>query len=249
MPNVEWSIQEIARFAHTTSRTLRHYGQLGLLEPSRIGSNGYRYYDEDSLIRLQRILLLRDLGLSLNSIAGVLRDQNETVPALHTHLRWLAAEQKRLDRQIRAVENTITAQEKGDALMVKEMFDGFDHVQYKDEVKQRWGAAAFAAGDHWWSSKTAEQKEAHTAEHRQIAADYALARDGGLAPGCAAVQTIVARHLAWLNLSAAHTGGPITPERFTGYGEMYATDERFAANYGGAAGAEFVRDAIREYVE
>ena len=59
------SIQDIARLAGTTSRTLRHYDDIGLLEPSRIGANGYRYYDQHALVRLQRILLLRDLGLGL----------------------------------------------------------------------------------------------------------------------------------------------------------------------------------------
>jgi DNA-binding transcriptional MerR regulator len=68
----EWSIQDLARAAGTTSRTLRYYGQLGLLAPSRIGSNGYRYYDQESLVRLQRILLLRELGLGLPAIADVL---------------------------------------------------------------------------------------------------------------------------------------------------------------------------------
>lgn len=43
---MEWSIQDLARIAGTTSRTLRHYGHRGLLEPSRVGRNGYRYYDE-----------------------------------------------------------------------------------------------------------------------------------------------------------------------------------------------------------
>ncbi len=51
---MDWSIQDIARLAGTTSRTLRHYGDVGLLEPTRIGSNGYRYYDEQALARLQR---------------------------------------------------------------------------------------------------------------------------------------------------------------------------------------------------
>ncbi|MGI5055026.1 MerR family transcriptional regulator, partial [Streptomyces sp. JAC18] len=54
---MEWSIQEIARRAGTTGRTLRHYGDVGLLEPSRKGANGYRYYDQEALVRLQRILL------------------------------------------------------------------------------------------------------------------------------------------------------------------------------------------------
>ena len=69
---MEWSIQDIARRAGTTSRTLRYYDAIGLLEPSRIGSNGYRYYDQAALVRLQRILLLRELGLGLPAIAEAL---------------------------------------------------------------------------------------------------------------------------------------------------------------------------------
>ena len=49
---MDWSIQEIAKLAGTTSRTLRHYDDIGLLAPARIGSNGYRYYDDAALVRL-----------------------------------------------------------------------------------------------------------------------------------------------------------------------------------------------------
>ena len=74
----EWSIQQIAKLAGTTSRTLRHYGDIGLLPASRVGANGYRYYDQAALVRLQRILLLRDLGLGLPQIADVLgRESSE----------------------------------------------------------------------------------------------------------------------------------------------------------------------------
>ena len=48
-----------------TSRTLRHYEQVGLLTPASTGANGYRYYGEPELRRLQRILLLRELGVGL----------------------------------------------------------------------------------------------------------------------------------------------------------------------------------------
>ena len=54
---MELSIQEVARATGTTSRTLRHYDGIGLLTPSRIGHNGYRYYDDAGLVRLHRILL------------------------------------------------------------------------------------------------------------------------------------------------------------------------------------------------
>ena len=59
----EWSIHEVAQRSGVTTRTLRHYDDIGILAPTRTGANGYRYYGAEALVRLQRILLLRDLGL------------------------------------------------------------------------------------------------------------------------------------------------------------------------------------------
>jgi len=154
----DWSIQDIARIAGTTSRTLRHYDELGLLTPSRIAANGYRHYDRDSLVRLQRILLLRDLGLGLPAIARVLDDRRDAAPALRDHLTWLRDERDRLARQIASVEATIHAVEEGGELVAEEMFDGFDHTQYKEEVEERWGKEAYAASDRWWRGMTAEER-------------------------------------------------------------------------------------------
>ena len=95
-----WSVQQVARAAGTTSRTLRHYDDIGLLPPARVGANGYRYYDDDDLVRLQRILLLRDLGLALTTIAEVLDGERDAVAALRTHLDLLVQERERLDRRI-----------------------------------------------------------------------------------------------------------------------------------------------------
>jgi DNA-binding transcriptional MerR regulator len=139
---MDWSIQEVAKLAGTTSRTLRHYDDIGLLEPARVGSNGYRYYDRAALVRLQRILLLRELGLGLPAIAEVLDGQRDESRALAGHLEWLRQEQDRLARQVASVERTIEALEGGEQIMAKDMFDGFDHTQYREEVEQRWGADA-----------------------------------------------------------------------------------------------------------
>src|SRR5690625_4429472 len=92
-PPSEWSMHEITRHTGTTSRTLRHYDQVGLLPPSRIGANGYRYYDTDALLRLQRILLLRRLGLGLTQIGEVLDARVGEREALLTHLDLLRLEQ------------------------------------------------------------------------------------------------------------------------------------------------------------
>jgi DNA-binding transcriptional MerR regulator len=249
MPAPDWSIQEIARLAGTTSRTLRHYGNIGLLPPSRIGANGYRHYDRDRVVRLQRILLLRGLGLGLPDIARVLDDETDAPGALRGHLEWLRTEQQRLARQIASVETTIRALEDGEEIMAEEMLNGFDHTQYKDEVVERWGADAYAKGERWWRSKSDAEKKAYQQQHADIARDYAAARQAGLAAGSDEVQAIVARHVDWLNLAAAVTGGVISAQRLLGYGDMYVSDARFAANYGGHDGAEFVRDAFAVYTQ
>ena len=247
MSEIEWSIVEVARLAGTTSRTLRHYGQVGLLPPTRIGSNGYRYYDAAALTRLQRILLLRELGLGIPAIAEVLAGQSDSALALGTHLELLHREKERLDRQIASVETTIRTLQEGGQLMAQDMFDGFDHTRYKTEVEERWGADAYRAGDSWWKAMSEDDRAAFQERHRQIAADYQAARDAGETPQSERVQSIVARHVDWLNLSASVTGGEITAQRLRNYGDMYVGDPRFAANYGGLEGAEFVRDAFDFY--
>jgi DNA-binding transcriptional MerR regulator len=244
---MDWPIQEVARLAGTTSRALRHYGDVGLLAPSRIGANGYRYYNEDALARLQRILLLRELGLGIPAIAEVMNGQTDNARALQTHLGALEREKQRLDRQIASVELTIRKLEGGEQLMADEMFDGFDHTRYEEEVTKRWGADAYARSDAWWRSKSEAERKQYQAEHTQIAADYAEARADGDAPDSARVQAIVARHVDWLNLAAAVTGGPVTATKLRGYGDMYVGDPRFAKNYGGPDGAAYVRDAFAAY--
>jgi MerR family transcriptional regulator, thiopeptide resistance regulator len=244
---MEWSIVEIARLAGTTSRTLRHYADVGLLMPTRIGSNGYRYYDADALVRLQRILLLRELGLGLPVIGEVLAGQSDSSLALTNHLGWLEQERERLDRQIASVENTLADLETGKELMAERMFDGFDHVQYRAEVELRWGADTYRTSDAWWRSKSKDEQRAHQAQHTGIADDYQRARDSGESADSDSVQAIVARHVEWLDLAAAFTGGEITAARLRGYGDMYVGDRRFAANYGGQDGAEFVRRAFIHY--
>ncbi|MGW4118364.1 MerR family transcriptional regulator [Nocardia sp. NPDC004711] len=245
----EWSIQELAKVARTTSRTLRHYGDLGLLPPSRIGSNGYRYYDQESLVRLQRILLLRELGLGLPAIAEVLAGQKDTAAALRTHLELLKHEQDRIARQITSVQTTLRKTEAGEQLMANEVFEGFDHAQYRDEVIERWGKDAWESGNRWWNSMSEAEKKAHLQTHVDIAADYGRAHSDGIPVDSDEVQAIVQRHYDWLGTTP--TGGPVSAQYFNGLGDMYVADPRFAKNYDkhGEGTAEYVRDAMRVYAD
>ncbi|WP_348789093.1 MerR family transcriptional regulator [Leifsonia sp. NPDC080035] len=246
----DWSIQDIARLAGTTSRTLRHYDDIGLLPPTRVGSNGYRYYDRDALVRLQRILMLRDLGLGLPAVARVLDDRRDAAPALRDHLTWLRAERDRLARQIASVESTIHAMEEGEQIMAEDMFDGFDHTRYKDEVEERWGKEAYAVSDRWWRGMSETERAAWQHRQRALAADWMDAAARGVAPDSDEAQALARRHAEWLGDIPATPGygeGGPPAAYLTGLGDMYVADPRFAANYGGVEGATFVRDALRIY--
>lgn len=244
MEGREYGISEVARLAGTTSRTLRHYGDVGLLEPSRIGANGYRFYDTSALTRLQRILLLRQLGLGVARIGEVLDATDET-SALRSHLEWLRAESERLDRQIASVEHTISSIEKGEPLMARDMFDGFDHTQFKEEVELRWGPQAYADSDRWWQGLGSADRQAFMDEHDAIAAAWAELQVAGAPTEGERAQALARRHHAWI--AAGWGGKPPSADQIVGLADMYVADERFAANYGGAQGAAYVRDALTHF--
>jgi DNA-binding transcriptional MerR regulator len=236
------SINGVARLTGTTSRTLRHYDAVGLLAPSDVDGGGRRYYDQAALVRLQRILLLRRLGLGLPQIAEILDRGVSDVAALREHAEGLRRERQRIERQLAAVERTIAAVSEGRPLMAEDMLDGFDHTEYRDEVEQRWGEEAYARSSQWWQSLGKDGQRGFLADSQDLATAWRDAAAAGLPPSDPQVQALAARHIAWIG--SAWGGTTPTAEQVRGLAQMYVDDERFAANYGGAEGAAYVRDAL-----
>tara|TARA_R110002020_G_scaffold5910_14_gene24319 strand:- start:11 stop:778 length:768 start_codon:yes stop_codon:yes gene_type:complete len=252
---MEWSIQEVARSTGVTSRTLRHYDAVGLLRPVGVAAGGQRLYDSAALLRLQRILLLRGLGVGLPRIARVLDESADTDSAdvLEEHLQALRRERERLTRQITAVENTITALRGGEEMTMDTMFDGFDHTAYRDEVEARWGSDAYARSDAWWRGMTANQKEVWKQRAADLARDWVDAAERGIDATSPAALALARRHVEWLTGMPGTPSGDALRAYVTGLGDMYVADPRFGANYatsaGGNVGAEFVRDALHAYAD
>lgn len=272
---MEYSIQEVARAAATTSRTLRHYDSIGLVTPSRVGHNGYRYYDDRALVRLQRVLLLRELGLGLDRIAEVLAAQDEAATAapatahagaashgespgetaseaaiLAAHRDLLVRERDRVSRQIAAVERTISALStpEHDTLLEVHMFDGFDHTAHRDEVIERWGSGAYETSDAWWRTLSKTEQGDWMSDVQALNSAWIAAHTAGAAASSPEAQQLAARHIDWLRSVPGTPAGDAFTPYVQGLGEMYVADDRFAANYGGTAGARFVRDALAHYV-
>ena len=245
----EWSIRDIARLAGTTSRTLRHYDRIGLLPPSRTGANGTRYYDRAALLRLQRILSLRAMGVPLARIAAIEAHRTDPADALRTHLTDLHGERERLDRRIASVRATLSRLQNGAPLMPEEMFDGFDHARHRQEVEERWGKEAWAKSDAWWRALDETEKRAFGEEQFAIARGFAEAMRAGRAPDGDEAQALARRQYAWI--ATAWNGRKPTAEAFTGLGEMYVADPRFTKTYDAHAPgtAVYVRDAMRAFAE
>ncbi|MFC4148834.1 MerR family transcriptional regulator [Micromonospora mangrovi] len=77
-----WRIGELCRRTGLTVRTLHHWDHVGLLRPSARSSAGHRLYDEGDVDRLYRIVALRELGLPLETIGGLLGDRTPGGPEL-----------------------------------------------------------------------------------------------------------------------------------------------------------------------
>jgi effector-binding domain-containing protein len=99
-----FKIGDFSKLSQVTVKALRYYDELGLLKPVSVDRfTGYRYYSADQLPRLNRILALKDLGLSLDQIARLLSDR-------------LSAEQMRGMLRLKQVEAQERVREEQDRL-------------------------------------------------------------------------------------------------------------------------------------
>ena len=140
------TVGEVSALARVTVRTLHHYDRIGLLAPSRRSENGYRLYGYQDLERLRQILLLRELGFGLDAIGQMLDagtyDQRRALIAQRELLR---ERQHRTERIIAGVDRAIEAMEEARPMAKAEMFEGlddFDHEQYEEEARERWGRSS-----------------------------------------------------------------------------------------------------------
>ena len=244
-------ITGLAAATGLTSRTLRHYEAIGLLIPAATGPSGVRYYGPAELERLQGILVLRELGLSLSKIGEAL-DLPGTVPRiLEGHLKQLEDKVIQIQTMIAATRKTMKNRAEGTSTRMEEMFEGFDHTQYKEEVQQRWGKKSYEDSDKWWRSKTESERAEWKQLQDDLLADWRAAATSGLDPAGAEAQKLAERQENWLGSIPGTPGygtGMVPAAYLLGLADMYVSDERFGANYGGQAGAQFVREALRVWV-
>lgn len=253
---MEWTVHELARRAGVSRRTLHHYDQIGLLHPDRIGANGYRYYGQPAVARLQRILLLRETGMPLGQIASVLNEADTQlgrhVAALEEHVLQMEQQREALDRRLDAVRATLDAYREGREPSPDVMLEGFND-RYEDEVVARWGRDAFDATHDWWHGKSFEQQRAWKADAEALVAAWRALHAARVRADSRDAQALAARHVEWLRAipgTPTHAGDrERSIAMIRALGNLYACDPGFVHSLGGPECAAFVRDALLAWTD
>jgi len=242
-----FTVGELSKLTGVTVRALHHYDEIGLVRPSHRTAAGYRLYDDDDVLRLQQVLLFRELGLPLHEIAAVLDDPDyRRDDVLRRHREVLVAKRARLDAMVAALDAALNQHQKGIAMQpddVKSLFDGFDPAQYEDETKEKWGdTEAFQESTRRTKRYGKAEWDAIKREGDAIYRRLAELMAGGAAPADPRVVAAAEEHRAHITKWFY----PCSKEIHRGLGEMYVADPRFTANLDNYAPgfARFLRDAF-----
>jgi len=223
-----YTVKQLAELANVTNRTLHYYDQIGLLLPASYGDNGYRYYDENAVFRLQQILFFRELGFSLEQIHTILEGPDfDLLRALENHKLALQGKAERINRLIDTVDKTIL-HIKGEIEMSKlEFYEGFDEEKQKEythRARERWGDEAMARTKDW-NAYTPEQKNDILGEGHTINVGIVANMDKGF--DSPEVQYWIGR---WHNAINTYFYD-CSLEIFEALGHGYAQDPEFTAFY------------------
>lgn len=243
-----FTVKQLSDLAGVTPRTLHHYDAIGLLKPTQVGDNGYRYYAEESLFLLQQILFYRELELPLEEIKKIMgRHDFDLLPALESHRLELGRRIGRLERLVDTVDNTILHLKGKKEMSNKQIFSGFsaeEQEKYAAEAETLYDPETVRASNRRWKAYPAEQKQRILEEGRQIYVEMIAAMSKG--PASAEAQSLVGRWRA--NMDYFWTP---SLDQLQGLAAMYGDDPRFKANFEAMQPglAEFMREAVRIYVD
>ena len=241
-------IKELAKICSVSVRTLHYYDEIGLLSPASVDEqNGYRFYDENSLERMQEILFYRELDFPLKSIAEILSAPNYNKQlAISRQKQLLTLKKERLERLINALEIAMN----GGNIMNFNEFDNSTYEStrkaYENEAKEKWGkTSAFQEFTKKSTAYTNEKKIEINAAMENIISEFSICKSDGNSPDSNAAQVLVKK---WHDFISDNFYS-CTMEILSQLGQMYCCDERFKNSFDkhGEGTAMFVSNAIEFY--
>ena len=245
---MKMQIKEFAKLTGVSVRTLHYYDEIGLIKPALVDAqNGYRFYDENSLLRMQEILFYRELDFPLKSILEILSSPDyDKQKALAEQRKLLELKKERLERIIDALDGAT----KGKVTMTA--FDNSDYEtarkQYEVEAKQRWGETdAYKEHEEKIANYTKDQWQNINDGLMAVFTKFAECKNNGNTADSDESQALVKE----LQNYITENYYTCTNQILAGLGQMYVDDERFKTNIdkNGNGTTEFVSQAIENYIK
>jgi MerR family transcriptional regulator, thiopeptide resistance regulator len=234
-PMSTFRIQEFAKLTGVTVRALHHYDRLKLLTPAHRSERGYRLYCHEDLGRLERILVLRYLGLSLREIAALLNTPigrgaeplTVTLARQHATLRERRDGQDRVLRaiehaQLRAQGVAGTERAEPEWLLYQSILKEIQMQAATDWTEKYYSPKAVEALRERRASMTPERYAEAGARWQALMADIQSALDGEVPPDSAEGRALVAR---WMRLGDEFTLG--NAEIIEGYQRLHEDESHW----------------------
>ncbi len=231
-----YTVSELAELAGISVRALHLYDEIGLLKPSRVGDNRYRYYGEEELLRLQQILIHRELGLSLGEIGAVLDDPAfDRLETLVKQRDRLEIEARRYRRMLKTIDRTIAKLKGEKAMKDRDLYSGVvspqKQAEYEVWLVERYGECVRAEIE---ASKVEAQSMASPdmagvmQDLKPIEDALVEAMRGGMPPQARALDPLIERHRNWV---AGAWDKPCTPDAYAKLADLYEAHADFLARY------------------
>ena len=245
---MRYTVKQLSDLAGVTIRTLHYYDEIGLLKPSSYGENGYRYYGDESLLRLQQILFYRELDLPLEQVKQIMGSPDfDLMSALESHKKEeLRKRIAQMERLIATVDDTILHLKGRKEMSKRQFFEAFSDEQqaeYEKEAMQMYDPATVKAANKKWKNYTAAEKQRIGDEGNAVYEHLLLAMPkGASSPEAQAGVERWRRHLEYFWVP--------NDDQLLGLVDRYNIDPRFKANFDKIDPnlAEFMRDAVKVYV-
>lgn len=230
-----YSVAQLARLAGVSVRALHHYDEIGLLKPAHIGQNRYRYYGPEELLRLQQILIHRELNIPLREIGAILDAPGfNRLETLEQQRDKLAAEAKRYALLVRTIDRTIEKLKGDRAMKDADLYKGISpekQAEYEKWLIARYGdpmRESIAVSQRSYAKLTEAEKQGAMDELKAIEQGLSDAMRLGVPADSPDLDPLHARQQNWLALM---WGKPCPPEAFSGLADMHLSHPDFVSRY------------------
>ena len=226
---MEYTAGKLAKISGVSIRTLHWYDEIGLLEPSMVKSNGYRYYGEVELLKLQQILFFRKLGLSLKEIEKVVLGSDfDHLKALAAHRAELKKKMEESEALIETINNTIKHIKGKIVMKGEDLYYGFDSEEQKKYAKELEQSddpemiEGIAESKERTKNMSVADHKAHMAKSLLFYKKFAKIADTGCKAVSQEIQDLMPEFKEWLEAYYC-----VPRSRMIGLGEFYRSHAGF----------------------